>query len=66
MSALEPLLRVVDLDIGESAAVELSDGSSAAVKLLGLKEEIDPISRAVRRAEVTVEVNGQTAKLVSA
>jgi len=62
----KPLLRAVDLDIGESASIELSDGSSATVKLLAVKEHSDSMSEAVRRAEVAVEVNGKRVDLVSA
>lgn len=64
--AIDPLVRVVDLDLGETAAVTLCDGSQATVKLLELQETRDNVSFAVRRAEVTVEVNGQRGKLVSA
>ena len=63
---IEPLVRVVDLDLGESASVSLSDGSQATIKLLDLQETRDSVSNAVRRAEVTVEVNGERGKLVSA
>ncbi len=63
---IEPLVRVVDLNVGESVEVALCDGSKAVVKLLGLKENRDEVSFAVRRAEVTVEVNGQQRRLVSA
>lgn len=61
-----PLLRAVDLDIGESAKIELCDGSAATVKLLAVKEQRDSMSDAVRRAEVAVEVNGERVDLVSA
>ena len=64
--AMEPLVRVVDLNVGESVEVVLCDGSKAVVKLLDLHETRDDVSFAVRRAEVTVEVNGQQGKLVSA
>ncbi len=62
----EPLVRVVDLKIGATAEVELCNGSQATVRLIDLKETRDEVSSAVRRAEVTVEVNGQRGKLVSA
>ncbi|MCX8037771.1 MAG: PKD domain-containing protein [Candidatus Sumerlaeia bacterium] len=62
----EPLRRVIELNVGESAVVELSNGKTVAVKLLDLKETRDTICDAVRKAEVTVEVNGQTATFVSA
>lgn len=60
---LRPLVRVVDLDRGESTQVELADGSKATVKLIEVQETRDPIRDAVRRARVTVEVNGQTTTL---
>ena len=63
---IEPLVRVVDLNVGESADVTLCDGSQVTVKLLDLKETRDNVCFAVRRAEVTVEVNAQQGKLVSA
>ena len=63
---IQPLLRTVDLQIGESAQVELCDGSQATVKLIDLQETRDEVCFAVRRAAVTVEVNGQRVTLVSA
>ena len=61
-----PRVRVVDLTVGESRTVELCDGNQAAIKLLGLTESRDKLRDAVRRAKVTVEVNGETVTLVSA
>ncbi len=66
LQAAEPLLRVVDLVIGEAADVTLSDGSSASVKLLAVDEVRDPLRSAVRQAVVTVEVNGETVRLDAA
>lgn len=63
---LQPLVRVVDLERGESTQVELADGSKALVKLIDVQETRDPIRDAVRRARVTVEVNGQTTTLDAA
>jgi murein DD-endopeptidase MepM/ murein hydrolase activator NlpD len=63
---LEPLVRAVDLDVGQSTTIQLCDGSSATVKLLELNEARDDVRNAVRRAEVRVEVNGQPATLISA
>ncbi len=65
-SKSEPLVRVVDLNLGESTEVTLCDGSQVTVKLVDLQEARDEVSHAVRRAEVTVEVNGQQGTLVSA
>lgn len=63
---LEPIVRTVELKVGEERSVELSDGSTARVKLVGLDQTCDDVRGAVRRAEVTVEVNGQRATLVAA
>ncbi len=65
-SPLKPMFHVVDLDIGEATEVMLGDGSKVRVKLVDLKESRDDVCFAVRSAEVTVEVNGQSCKLVSA
>lgn len=66
-AAVKPtLLRVVDLSIGESAEVTLHDGKQATVKLIALNESRDSIRDAVRRAEVTIEINGQRTTIVSA
>ncbi len=63
--AVKPLVRVVDLDVGETQTVVLCDGSSVRVKLVELNETRDDVCFAVRRAEVLVEVDGQTTSLVS-
>ncbi|MEJ2704163.1 MAG: PmoA family protein, partial [Sedimentisphaerales bacterium] len=63
--AQKPLVSVADVNVGESQIVTLCDGSKATVKLLDLKETRDDVCHAVRRATVTVEVNGQTVSLVS-
>lgn len=60
-----PLVKVADLNVGESQTVKLHDGSKITVKLLGLRETRDSIRKAVRRAVVTVKVNGQNVSLVS-
>jgi len=61
-----PLFRTVDLDIGETQELKLSNGATARVKLVGLKETRDSVRDAVRRAEVKVEINGNVTNLVSA
>lgn len=63
---LKPTLRAVDLKIGESAEVRFADGSVAQVKLLNLQEKVDSMSKAVREAQVRVEVNGKEGMLTSA
>ena len=60
-----PLLRTVDLNVGEPSTVELSDGTTARVKVLTLDEERDSIRAAIRRARVKVEINGQKIELTS-
>ncbi len=65
-AAIDPLMRVVDLDVGQQTQVKLSDGSTATVKLVRLDERRDSICEAVREARVTVDVNGQTVTLVAA
>lgn len=64
-SALVALLRTADLNVGESHEIELDGGKKAVVKLIDLKETRDELRNAVRVAEVTVEVNGRKATLVS-
>ncbi len=61
-----PRVRVADLDVGESQAIQLCDGTTARVKLLALEESRDPIRDAVRQAIVKAEVNGQAIDLTSA
>lgn len=63
---IEPLVRVVDLNVGESADVTLCDGSQATVRLLDVQETHDSVCFAVRQATVTIEVNGHKGSLVSA
>jgi hypothetical protein len=64
--AIEPLVRAVDLRVGEGATVTLCDGSRATVKLLAFEEHRDSLRNAVRKAVVTVEVNGRQVSLTSA
>ena len=62
---IAPLLRTIDLNVGEGQVVELSGGKKATVKLLDLKETRDDLRKAVRIAEATVEVNGKKVTLVA-
>jgi len=64
-AALESPLAAVDLSIGETATVRLPDGSDARVRLVSVEEQRDNIRDAVRKAVVTVEVNGESQTLVS-
>jgi murein DD-endopeptidase MepM/ murein hydrolase activator NlpD len=56
----------VDLNLGESQEVTLSNGKKVTVKLLDLKEKRDSLRSAVRRAEAKVEVASKEVTLVSA
>jgi len=60
-----PLVRVVDLNVGESQEVELCNGTKAQVKLIDLYETRDSLRDAVRAARVKVEVNSQLITLTS-
>lgn len=62
---LKPIVRVVDLSVGEETRVTLSNGEQVKVKLLDLKETRDAIRQAVRSALVTVQVDGQKITLES-
>ena len=64
-AAIEPLVRTVDLDVGQTQHVTLHDGSKATVTLLELHEKRDTVRNAVRRAQVTVRVNDETISMVS-
>ena len=59
-------LRTIDINVGESQDVHLTNGKTATVKLLDLKETRDELRNAVRRAEVTLLVNGQKVSMISA
>lgn len=62
---IAPLLRTVDLNIGESQTVTLVNGNKAVVRLIDVQEKRDNLRDALRRALVTVEVNGKTTTLTS-
>jgi hypothetical protein len=60
------LVRVADLDVGETQEFELADRKAVRVKLLSVDETRDAMRDAVRRALVKVEINGQSLVLTSA
>jgi len=64
--AITPIRKVVDLAIGETRTVELYNGESTRVTLISMKEAKDEFRGAVRKAEVTVDVDGEPVVLVSA
>lgn len=55
----DPLFRTVDLNIGESANVELADGRKSTIRVVSLNEQTDPIRNAVRRASVKLNIDGR-------
>ena len=63
---LKASMRTVDLDVGETDVVAMSDGKKVSVRLLELKEVRDPLREAVRLAEVSLEIDGKKGTLVSA
>ena len=63
--AVEPLVRTVDLNVGQSQEVTLCDGAKVTVELLDLKERRDSVRKAVRRAVVRVNVGGHVVNLAS-
>ena len=64
--SIQPLSRSVDLNVGESTDVVLSNGSPVKLRVLNLREIRDEVCFAVRRAEVSIEIDGQLVELVSA
>jgi murein DD-endopeptidase MepM/ murein hydrolase activator NlpD len=61
-----PIVRVVDMNVGEEAQVTLSNGKKARVKLLALDEVRDSVTDGVRAARVEVEVSGSRVTLTAA
>ncbi len=61
----QPLVRVVDLSLGETTQLELCNGQRVEVQLLNLRETRDPIRQAVRCSKVTVKVDGEEITLES-
>jgi hypothetical protein len=60
---LDPLLRVVDLDVGETTEVRLCNGESMTVRLLDMDERRCELRGAVRRSRVTLELDGAEVKV---
>lgn len=59
-----PIVRFVDLNIGESQAVTLSNGKQVTVKLLDVKEERDPNAKSIWRSTAIVDIDGDKAEVV--
>ena len=65
-ATVAPLMRAVDLDVGETAEVSLCNGEVVTVRLLDVFEERCAMRAAVRRAHVVVEIDGVKAQVPSA
>ncbi len=65
-AAVEPLMRVLDLNVGEKRTIRLCNGKAVVARVVDLREHRDSVRKAVRRARVAVEVDGRQATLTSA
>jgi murein DD-endopeptidase MepM/ murein hydrolase activator NlpD len=65
-AAAQPLVRSVDLAVGEEQELVLADGSRVRVKLLSLEETRDSLRQAVRQARVKLQLNGTSLMLTAA
>lgn len=65
-ATLTPLVRTLDLNVGESAEVELAGGAKISVRVVDLKESRDEFRNAVRTAEVKALITGEPVTLISA
>ncbi len=63
--ATAPLHKTVDIKIGETVSVELTDKSIARVRVIDLQETRDSVRNAIRRANVRLEINGVEGTLIS-
>jgi len=55
--------RFVYLDIGESCAFRLADGTEKRLNLVSVKEYEDPVIHLTRRADVKIEIDGKRVEL---
>jgi murein DD-endopeptidase MepM/ murein hydrolase activator NlpD len=58
--------RFVYLDIGESCAFQLKNGTEKQISLLSVKEYEDPVIHLTRRADVKIEIDGKPIELTCA
>lgn len=56
---IKPEYLTIDLDRGESRTIELRDGTTVDIELKELRHEFDSYRRAVRKAEVNLEIDGR-------
>ena len=59
-------MRVIDLDVGETQEITLCNGKKVSVRLAEFSEMRDSVRSAVRRADLTVQVDGKTARIGAA
>ena len=64
-SDMTPILRVVDLKLGEKQEVALADGSKATLRLLAVTSRRETVLGMICRSSATLEVNGETVTLDS-
>ena len=64
--SIQPLVRLVDLNIGERETVRLSNGKAVNVELIKITEHRDEMRNALRKAEVRCKVDGTEINLVCA
>lgn len=55
----------LDLDVGESAQARLHDGTTATIKVTGVRLHHESVTQMIAKVVVAVEVNGARAELVS-
>lgn len=60
-----PLFVTADLTLNESQTVNMPDGGSAIVRLLGVSEMKGEVWGEISRPEITIEVNGEEKTLVA-
>lgn len=62
-AAQQPLFQVVDINVGETAQLQLTGGKATTVKLLALGETRNKVRSAIWDARAEVEINGEHAIL---
>jgi murein DD-endopeptidase MepM/ murein hydrolase activator NlpD len=62
---LTPLVRTIDINVGETMEVDLHDGQTAAVELLSVDAITDSVMDAVRKVRVRIRVNGEEKTIYS-
>ncbi len=63
--AIDPLFKTIDLNLGEKAVVELTDGSRHIIQALDLRVKTDPVAGAVREMIVVLTIDNNRVLLNS-